>query len=204
LQVEIIMTIRVALAGLAAVAAALLPAIAFAQSVSVTRSVLTHQPYTLIYPDPMVAAGGGPDPLTINHPDAPLQCDLTVVAVDDSEWTAEAALASLNDGDIVAGWSETFPGFAIGTKATTQYQNATALIYDGTSTGSPQGVPLTLVHTETVAGGNGYALDCLFATEVAAQARPIVDFIIANFSTRADAECCIGVTVDEPELPPAQ
>ena len=31
--------------------------------------------------------------------------------------------------------------------------------------------------------GNGYTLDCFYATEMAAEARPIVDSIIANFST---------------------
>ena len=35
-----------------------LPGLAMAQSVSVSRSVLENQPYTLIYPDPMVASGG--------------------------------------------------------------------------------------------------------------------------------------------------
>src|SRR5687768_10823802 len=114
--------------------------------------------------------------------------------------TPENALASLVDDDIVASLSETFPGFVLGTKATTAYQSGPALIYEGTSSDSPMGMPLTIVHTETVDNGRGYALDCLFATEFAAQARPIVNFIIANFSTRADAECCIGV---EPEIDPA-
>jgi len=176
----------------------LAPAFALAQSVNVTRSILPDQPYTLIYPDTMIASGGAGEPLTINHPNAPLQCDLTIVPVEDTGWTAEAALSELNDEEIVAAWSETFPGFALGSKGTAAFQNATALVYDGTSTDSPMGVPLTVVHTETVTDGRGYALDCIFATEVAAQARPIVDFIIANFSTRADADCCVGAVV-EPE-----
>lgn len=194
------MNLRPAIGCIAAVSIVLLPGAALAQSVSVTRSILPDQPYTLIYPDPMTASGGIDGPLTINHPNAPLQCDLTIVPVDDTAWTPETALASLDDAEVVASWSETFPGFALGSKATTAYQSNTALIYDGTSTDSPMGVPLTIVHTETVANGRGYALDCLFATEVAAQARPMVDFIIANFSTRADAECCIGA---EPEIAPA-
>jgi hypothetical protein len=198
------MRFRLAVTFVASAATALLPGAAFAQSVNVTRAVLPTQPYTLIYPEPMVAVESGPSSLTINHPNAPLQCDLSVVAVEDTGWTADGALSSLDDAEVTASWTETFPGFAIGAKTTTQYQDATALLYDGTSTGSPQGVPLTIVHTETVSGGNGYALDCLFATDVAAQARPIVDFIIANFSTRADAECCIGVEVEQPEVAPAQ
>ena len=194
------MKFRPAIGCVAAISMGLVPGAAFAQSVNLTRSILPDQPYTLIYPDTMIASGGATGPLTINHPNAPLQCDLTIVPVEDTGWTAESALASLVDDDVVASWAETFPGFELGAKATTAYQSGAALIYEGTSTDSPMGVPLTIVHTETVDNGRGYALDCLFATEVAPQARPIVDFIIANFSTRADAECCIGV---EPEIDPA-
>jgi hypothetical protein len=64
------------------------------------------------------------------------------------------------------------------------------------------GIPLTIVHTEAVDAGRGYTLDCLFATEIAAQARPIVDFIIANFSTRSDAECCVGAEAKSVETAP--
>ena len=200
------MRIRACLSLATATLAALAPAIAFAQSVSVTRSILPNQPYTVIYPEVMVASGGGGDPLVINHPNAPLQCELSVIPVDDAGWTAESALSSLDESAINDGWGQSFPGFAIANKATVAYQDATALLYDGTSQDSPQGVPLTIVHTETVAGGNGYALDCLFATDVAEQARPIVDFIIANFATRSDAECCIGVSVvpEGEEATPAQ
>ena len=194
------MKFRPAIGCIVAVSMGLVPGVAFAQSVNVTRSILPDQPYTVIYPDTMIASGGAGVPLTINHPNAPLQCDLTIVPVEDTEWTPESALASLVDDDVVASWSETFPGFELGTKATIAYKSNAALIYEGTSTDSPMGVPLTIVHTETVNNSRGYALDCLFATEFAAQARPIVNFIIANFSTHADAECCIGV---EPEIDPA-
>ena len=60
--------------------------------------------------------------------------------------------------------------------------------YEGASAGTADSGPLTLVHTETVDGGNGYTLDCFYPTEVAAEARPIVDSIIANFSTKQDAQ----------------
>ena len=84
-------------------------------------------------------------------------------------------------------------------------QDATALIYDGSSPESTMGVPLTVVHTETVSDGRGYVLDCLYATAEAERARPIVDFIIANFATRSDADCCIGAEVaPEEETSPAQ
>ncbi|UYO00625.1 MAG: hypothetical protein KIT02_05265 [Devosia sp.] len=188
------------LAVLVSLTTALMPAAGFAQNVNVTRSILPDQPYTLIYPEPMVASGGAGEPVTVNHPNAPLQCTMVVVPVEDTAWSAETALAELGDSEVNAAWGETLPGFALGAKATTAYQDATALLYDGASTDSPMGVPLTLVHTETVTNGRGYVLDCMFATEVAAQARPIVDFIIANFATRSDANCCVGAEVmpDEP------
>lgn len=194
------MIIRPAMGCLAVLSMVLAPSAAFAQNINITRSVLPDQPYTLSYPDTMEASGGVDKPLTINHTNAPLQCNMSFVPVDDSGWTPEGALASLVDADLEAGWSETFPGFVMGAKGTTAYQSEAALIYEGTSTDSPMGIPLTIVHTETVANGLGYTLDCLFDTTMAEQARPIVDFIIANFSTEADAECCVGATT---ELTPA-
>lgn len=166
----------------------LAPVAGFAQTnVGISGSPLPDQPYTLIYPQEMVASGEAGGALTINHPDAPLQCVLTVVPVDDDAWTAETALAELDEPTVTQGWADTLPGFTLGARATTPYQSNTALIYEGTSTDSAQGVPLTLVHTETVDAGNGYTLDCFYATDVATQARPLVDFIIANFSTQQDA-----------------
>lgn len=200
------MNTRWALAPCLLAAAALLPVGAYAQSdVTVTRSILPDQPYTLIYPAVMTATGGAADPLTINHPDAPLQCSVTIVpAVTDTNWTPDSALADFDDAKVAATWTESFPGFTVASKGTTAYQSGPALIYEGQSTNSPMGVPLTIMHTETVDGGRGYVLDCLFATEVAEKARPIASFIIANFSTKADAECCVGAEVaPEPTAPAA-
>lgn len=190
---------------LASFGLALTPVLATAQEISITRSVLTNLPFTVIYPGTMVASGGGDGPLTINHTSAPLQCELNVVAVEDAVWTPQDALSTLNDAEVTAAWAETLPGFTLTAKGTVDYQEVTALTYEGTSTDSPMGIPVTLVHTETVANGRGYALDCIYATEVAADARPLVDFIITNFSTRADADCCVG-TEAQPSatLPTAQ
>lgn len=185
-------------AGLGALA---MPVAALGQSVNVTRSIFADQPYTLIYPEGMVAVGGAGEPLTINHPDVPLQCDLSVVPVEDTGWTAEAALAGLDAAEVTAAWSETFPGFTLGNSGTKPYQDATALYYEGTSESSPMNVPISLVHTETVASGRGYALDCIYATSAAEQVRPAVDFIVANFSTRSDADCCVGVTPETEAAP---
>lgn len=178
-------------------AALLLPVSAYAQAIEATRSIMADEPYAIFYPDTMVPSGGAGEPLLLNHPDAPLQCSMEVVAVEDTEWNAESALAALNDAEIAAGWTTDFPGFTIGSKGVTAYQSGPALIYDAQSTNSPMGVPLTIVHTETVDAGRGYILECFFATDAAAQARPIVDFIVANFSTRTNAQCC-----DEEEAAP--
>lgn len=185
------------------VGAATLPVTSYAQNVNVTRSIFADQPYTLIYPEAMIATGGAGEPLTINHPNAPLQCDLTVVPVEDPNWSAETAVSGLDKAAVTSAWTETFPGFSLGEIGTKHYQDATALYYEGTSETSAMGVPVTLVHTETVAAARGYSLDCVYATSVAEQVRPAVEFIIANFSTRSDADCCVPATT-EAEEPPAQ
>lgn len=166
------------------------PAMSMAQEVQASRSTDANLPYALFYPQPLVATGGGEQPLTINHPNAPLQCSLQAVPAEDTSWTAADALGKLDDAQVATAWEKTLPGFAITNKATTPYRDATALLYEGTSLGSEMGIPLTLVHTEAVTEGRGYVLECLYSTAEAEQARPIVNFIIANFSTRSDTECC--------------
>lgn len=165
----------------------LMPVAAYAQNLAVTGSPLPDQPYTFIYPDVMAISGELGGPQTINHPALPLQCVLTVVPVEDTGWTADGALAALDPAAVASGWNDTFPGFALGTSRVTAYQSNPALQYEGSGTGGEQGA-ITLVHTETVDAGNGYTLDCFYATDVAAEARPIVDSIVANFSTRQDAQ----------------
>lgn len=190
------------LAAATGIAVALASIPAMAQNINVTRSVLEGLPYTLAYPEPMQASGGGDDPIIVNHPNAPLQCEMSLVPVEDTGWTAETALASLNEAEVAAAWAETLPGFAVTGKGLAAYQDTTALLYEGDSTGSPIDLPLTLVHTETVSNGRGYVLECLYATAEAERARPVVDFIIANFSTRADADCCVGLAVETDEPAP--
>ena len=58
------------------------------------------------------------------------------------------------------------------------------------------------MHTEAVDEGRGYLFDCMYGVEFEAQLRPVVDFIFANFSTRADADCCIGAVVDDSDNAP--
>ena len=181
------MRLKPAVGALLALTLCGLPMAASAQQAGVSGSPLPDQPYTLFYPDVMITSGEPGGPLTINHPSLPLQCILTVVPVEDSGWSAEGALAALDPAAVSAGWSETFPNFTLGESRVTSYQSNPALQYEGTSEG-PQGGPITLVHTETVDSGNGYTLDCFYASEMAAEARPVVDTIIANFSTEQDAQ----------------
>jgi len=164
-----------------------LPVASYAQALANSGSPLPDQPYTLFYPEVMATSGEIGGPLTINHPTLPLQCVLTVVPVEDTGWTAEGALAALDIQAVAAGWNETLPGFSVMESKVTAYQSDPALQYSGTSQGET-GTTVTLVHTETVSNGNGYSLDCFYATEQAGEAGPIADNIIANFSTRQDAQ----------------
>jgi hypothetical protein len=176
-----------AMGALVALSTCLLPVAALAQEAGVSGSPLPDQPYTLFYPEVMVTSGEIGGPLTINHPTLPLQCVLTVVPVEDTGWTVEGALAALDPAAIAAGWQETLPGFSVLESKVTAYQSGPALLYQGTSQGET-GTTVTLVHTETVDGGNGYTLDCFYGTEEGLEAGPIVDAIISNFSTKQDAQ----------------
>lgn len=173
----------------AALSLSLLSVAAHAQAVvTMTGSPLPDQPFTLIHPAEMLVSGGPGEPVTINHPTMPLQCILRVVPVEDTGWTAEGALAALDDAAVTQGWGQTIPGFALTSKSTTAYQSNAALRYEGSNEGAGEAEAVTVVHTETVDGGNGYTLDCLYGSAVAAQAQPLVDYIIANFSTQQDAQ----------------
>ena len=196
------MSLRRTIGYCAALSLGILPNIAHAQSVNVTRSILPDLPYTLIYPEDMALAGSVDTSLVLTAPQAPLQCQLTIVPTDDTGWTAESALSALDDAETASSWSTSFPGFVLTAKGTTPYQSTNALTYEGTAAESPLGMPLTIVHTEAVDEGRGYLFDCMYGVEFEAQLRPVVDFIFANFSTRADADCCIGAVVDDSDNAP--
>lgn len=170
---------------LAGLGLALIPTMALSQEVAVARSAPGEIPYVLTYPVPMVTEPSEEGTLMLNHPELPLQCELLAVPVEDTSWTVDSALASLSEDDVAAAWGEGLPGFAVTSKGVVAYASTPALRYEGTSLGSGMGVPVTLVHTETVTGGNGYVIDCFFAADAAEQVRPVVDFIIQNFSTSA-------------------
>ena len=92
---------------------------------------------------------------------------------------------------IVSTWSPDFPGFKVTGQSVTQFQSGPALMFEAESDNSPLGVPLKIVHAEAIDSGRFYALECLVERGAADEARPMIDFIIANFSTRSDGTCCI-------------
>lgn len=180
-------------AALLAVAAIALPVTeAAAQSLSLTRGRDPAKPYTVIFaPEFAATAGEGDTALVLTHNSVPLQCSLIVVPVEDSGWTAEGALATFDRAAIESGWQQGFPGFSVSEQRVVSFQNATALQYAGDSFGSPGGEAVHIVHAETVDDGRGYVVECLTPVRAKEAARPLVDFIIRNFSTRADAQCCV-------------
>lgn len=171
------------------------PAIAQDQSqVVIDRGLTEDLPYTAIYPNVLRSVDDGSPAtiLTLQHPDAPLQCDAFAVGGAEEGWTAETALSKLDVAGIEATWASDFPGFKVVAQSVTQFASGPALLYEGESENSPLGIPLRIVHAEAVDGGRTYAIECLMEKSIATEARPLVDFFIANFSTRSDGECCIN------------
>lgn len=185
---------RRGVATLLAIAALCSQAVAQDQSqVVIDRGLTEDLPYTAIYPNVLrsVDDGSSATILTLQHPGAPLQCDVFAVPGGEADWSADAALNKLDVAGIEATWTPDFPGFKLVAKAVTNFASGPALLYEGESDNSPLGVPVRIVHAEAIAGGLTYAIECLMEKSISGEARPLVDFVIANFSTRSDGECCI-------------
>jgi hypothetical protein len=184
------------------IAALAMNSAAFAQSepvqVVIDRGLTDDVPYTAIYPDALQSVDDGSSEtiLTIRHPGALLQCDFFSVAGAPSNWTADAALASLDVAGIESSWAPNFPGFKLSGQKLASFASGPALFYEGQSDSSPMGPGVSIVHAETVVGGRSYAVECLVDRGVAEGARPMIDFIIANFSTSSDGQCCINPADD--------
>ena len=164
----------------------------------IDRGLTDDLPYTAIYPDVLRSVDdGSPETiLTLQHPGAALQCDFFAVSDTRTGWQAEEALASLDVAGIEASWAPQFPGFRIVEQGTTRFASGAALLFVGQSDNSPLGIPATVVHAEAVENGRTYAVECLLDSSIAGEARPMVDFILANFSTNSDGQCCIDPTDD--------
>ena len=159
----------------------------------ILQGVLPERPFTVIYPEVLEVVDDGSDVtvLTLRHPDAVMQCDALVQDGAGADWSAERALETLDVDGIVATWAPDFAGFAVTGQSLTRFQSGPALLFEAQSDNSPLGVPLKIVHAEATDGGRFYALECLVERGAADDARPMVDFIIANFSTRSDGTCCV-------------
>ena len=172
------------------------PVLAQGQQVQVIidRGLTDDLPYTAIYPNVMrsVDDNNSETILTIQHPDALMQCDFFSVAGAPDGWSADAALASLDAAGIEAAWTPNFPGFKLGGQSVGSFASGPSLFYEGQADSSPMGPAVNVVHAEAVDSGRTYIVECLVDSSVAAEARPMIDFIIANFSTRSDGQCCIN------------
>jgi len=162
----------------------------------IDRGLTDDLTYTVIYPNVLqsIDDGNAETILTLQHPAAPLQCDFFAVPGAADGWTAEAALEALDAPGIESTWAPNFPGFTISSRGTTRFASGPALLYEGRSDNSPFNVPMSIVHAEAVEGGRTYAIECLMDQAIAGEARVMVDFIIGNFSTRSDGQCCIDPT----------
>lgn len=162
-------------------------------AMQVVQGTTPERPFTVIYPDVFESVDDGSDVsvLTLRHPDAVMQCDALIQDGANVEWSAERALETLDVDGIVKTWAPDFPGFRLTAQSVSSFQSGPALLFEGESDDSPLGVPLKVVHAEAVDGGRYYALECLVERSAADDARPMVNFIIANFSTRSDGTCCV-------------
>ena len=151
------------------------------------------RPFTVIYPNVLEVVDDGSDVtvITLRHPDAVMQCDAMVQDGAGSDWSADEAVKNLDVNGIVSTWAPDFPGFRVTGQTVSQFQSGPALMFEAESDNSPLGVPLKIIHAEAADSGRFYALECLVERSAAAEARPMVDVIIANFSTRSDGTCCV-------------
>ncbi|MCC0055820.1 MAG: hypothetical protein H6883_06760 [Rhodobiaceae bacterium] len=159
--------------------------------VKVSRSTVEDLPFTIIYPQDWVA-----NPVSnrmvasVSHPDLPFKCE---VLIDDMprEYSAQELLDTLDDDIVNTELSKSFPGFKLTKKGLTKFASGPALYYEGVSEASDYGLPIHLFHGESVKGTQRHTLECLAAEQIAEDARPTVEVIFANFSTRSDGTCCV-------------
>jgi hypothetical protein len=182
-----------ALAG--ALAMAMVPPVIAQEQVEmqVVQGADAARPFTMIYPNVFETVDDGSEVsvITLRHPDAVMQCDALVQDGAGTGWTAEKALETLDIPGIVSTWAPDFPGFKVTGQSIISFQSGPALMFEADSDNSPLGVPLKIVHAEATDGGRFYAVECLVERGAANDARPMIDFIIANFSTRSDGTCCV-------------
>jgi hypothetical protein len=170
---------------------------AFAQQdtldVTVARGISEQRPFTAAYP---VAFSPVEDDnevtvLSISHSGAPIRCDIMMAAGQPREWSAEAAFSGFDALGIEASWAADFPGFRVVEHTIVNFLSGPALYYRGEAERSPLGFPVAVVHAEATDAGRTYVYECIMSREIAPEAMSTIDFLLANFSTRSDAECCV-------------
>ena len=187
-------------ATLAAMAAgSCLPTVAQTEiQVVIDRGLTDDPPYTIIYPDVLrqVDDSNPQTVLTVQHPGALLQCDFYALPSAPADWQADAALEALDLPKIEAEWSTDFPGFKIDERRLTTFASGTGLFYEGEADDSPMAVPVEIIHARIAEGKWMYAIECVMEKAIATDVRPMLEFIIGNFSTRSDGRCCVDTTDD--------
>lgn len=158
-------------------------------NVEVTRGLDT--PFTLIYPDSMEAITPTDGAIaSIQHREATLQCDIFRAEQPDAGWNADEVAAAFDVAPQEEFWGETFPGFTIETVDTVQFQSGTAVRYVGQSTDSPWGGPAWIEVAEATDDGFAYSFECI--SDAALDTDALVAFMMQNFSTNSEGECCVG------------
>ncbi|MGV3650177.1 MAG: hypothetical protein ACO1OK_02035 [Devosia sp.] len=171
------------------------PVLAQDVTVNIDRGVLETRPFTAIYPQSFqqVDDGNAVTVLTLQHNEAPIQCDVLIADGQTEGWTAESALSSFDRGAVETTWREQFPDFAVTESGTRDFQSGPALYYEGEAQQSPLGFPVRIAHAEAADQGRTYIFECLMDLAIAEESETAIAFMIANFSTRADAECCAAL-----------
>ena len=162
--------------------------------VSVLRGTLENRPFTAVFPQTFEPIDDGSDVsvLSLQHRAAPLRCDVLVADGQAQGWTAERALADFDPVAVEGTWASQFPGFTVTASSLVRFQSGSALYYEGESNESPLGYPATIAHAEVADGGRTYIYECIMSQAIAADGLATVAFLMANFSTRSDGECCIS------------
>ena len=130
--------------------------------------------------------------LTLQHAEAPIQCDVLVADGAAEGWSADSALSGFDRAAVESTWRSDFADFTITAQQLTGFQSGPALYYEGEARQSPMGFPVKVMHAEAADGGRTYIFECIMDLALAEETRPVVQFMIANFSTRSDAECCVA------------
>lgn len=160
------------------------------QDVEITTTRGLDTPYTLIFPESMESVTPTDGALaSIQHKEATLQCDIFLLD-EVPGWNVDSAVANFDRAAQEEYWNNSgFTGFTINNVGTRQFQSGTALHYVGRSDDAPWGGPGWIEVAEMVDNGATYSFECI--SDAALDTDALVLFMMQNFSTDADGECCV-------------